>query len=451
MKFLNKIIEFSKTRLNNNIHLKELYTGTLHALWLRIAGYVVGYLFIYIVAKIYGPGATGTFVLTMLLINVATIFSTLGNENTILVIFSKNNSKGGSEYLSNAYVKLLLLTVLISVLLSASVYFLSGIIAIKIFNKPALILPVKILAFAILPLSIIKLNAQLLRGLKKIKEYVFYNNIAAYLIGLIILAGSLIVGKNDSDIYFSLLIASYLTLALSSIPVIKIIKKFIYSTGAETARLNDLLKISFPLFGTNLLNYLKLWIGVFIAGIFLPKSVVGVYGISIKMITVFSIIIFSVGTISMPKIGNLYKNVYKDDLKKFVGYTARISSYIGIPLILLSIIFAGPIFSSLGGSFKTGFTIYIILCCGQIIETIFSPANFILQMIGRQKVYFLISAFATAVQLAACIGLISIWGINGAALAYSAGVTVHVLMLSVYIKKNLNINAYYFPGFFSRF
>ena len=450
-KVTNKISSIFRDKFSDDIHSKELYNGTIQSLVLRIVGTLIGYLFLIIVAKYFGSGITGIFVLSILILNALTILATLGNENAILVITSKYFNSDDTKYVSNTYKKLLLITTAVSIFLSILIFYSSDLIAVKLFNKPALILPLRYLSFAVLPLSLIKINSQLLRALKKVKLFVYFNNVSVYLTALGILSIWLIFDKIDTTIYISILIASYLTLFVSLIPTVKEIKKLNRTASSIKFNIYNILNISLPLFGTNILTYLKIWISVFVVGIFLTKSMVGVYGVATRMIAVFSIIIFSVSAISMPKIGNMYEVMQKDTLKKFVPDSARMTSYLGVPLILISILFAKPILEVLGGKFNIGFVSYLILCSGQLIEVIFSPSNFTLQMVGRQKIYFYVLTFSTILQIILCVSLVPVWGINGAAFAYLVGVLVNTIILSSYIKIKLGLNAYYVPKIFSSF
>jgi len=58
---INNLKDFAKNRVND-IHLQELLKGTSIAMVIRVLGVGTSYLFTFLIARLYGAGAMGSFV-----------------------------------------------------------------------------------------------------------------------------------------------------------------------------------------------------------------------------------------------------------------------------------------------------------------------------------------------------------------------------------------------------
>ncbi len=435
--------------LKQNIHIQELHAGTANAFILRIAGYIIAYLFMLFVAKAWGSGVTGIFVLAILIIDGLALISTLGLENSVLILISKYHSSGNEDLVNEIFIKSFLLTLIISVFFSFVLYLSAEIISTNIFNKPLLIVPLKILALCLPPLSLIKVISQFLRAVGKIKGYVFFNNVIVYLLALTAILIMHIVSESVFVIYFSFAASCYVSLILSFFIAQFELQSIVDFKIKKLISIRHLLDISIPLSLSGIITFMKSWLGVLVAGIFLSKEFVGTYGITVKMISIFSIIIFSVQSIMMPKISALYAGEDKLPLNDLLYNSSRITAMMGIPALILAVILAKPVLNLLGSSFNTGFIPFLILCIGQLFELIFLPANSILQMVGKQKKYLSVLILSITVQAALLFSLINPLGIIGAAIAASAATIFQTLILVHYLKKKMNINVNYIPRFIS--
>ncbi len=438
-----------KTFIKQNVHLEELYLGTANSFILRLVGYGFTYLFTFFIAKIWGAGVTGIFILAILIINGLTYISTLGLENSILVLTSKYYHEKKTDLLNEILIKSAIFTIFVAIIISLLLYFSSGLISSNIFHKISLTEPLKYLALCILPISLLKLIAQFFRGIQKIKGYVFFNNVISYMLSLIFIIVFYFYDKSELIIYIAFTFSCYLSLLFGIYYIIKSTSVPLKIKNFINVKFQTLFDISIPLSLSNLINYLSLWSGVFIAGMFLSKSLVGVYGISVKMVSIFAVIIFSVKSISMPKIGTLYHLEDKQSLNEILFNTSRITTFAGIPAIILAIIISKPIFNFLGDTFSSSYIPFVILCIGQLFQIVFSPSDFILQMVGKHKVYFLILSFCTIIQIILSVGLILLYDVTGAAIAASVSSIIQTGLLVFYLRKKLNININYVRRFVS--
>src|SRR5215831_623783 len=82
--------------------------------------------------------------------------------------------------------------------LSVCVYFLTPWLATTVFSQPTMEPYFRIAAFAILPLTIFAISNGGLRGLKRVWEYTFLQNVSYYAFGIIIIAGFMLFTKDKA-------------------------------------------------------------------------------------------------------------------------------------------------------------------------------------------------------------------------------------------------------------
>ena len=108
-----------------------------------------------------------------------------------------------------------------------------------------------------------------------------------------------------------------------------------------------------------------------------------------------------------------------------------------------------PILNLLGNSFELGLVPFLILSVGQLFEIIFLPANSVLQMIGKHKLFLFVSSIGIIVQVIMLVILVKISGIIGVAISVSLTSIFQILFFVQYLKRKLDININYIPKFFS--
>jgi O-antigen/teichoic acid export membrane protein len=213
----------------------------------------------------------------------------------------------------------------------------------------------------------------------------------------------------------------------------------------EKVTFSSLIKYSFPVLISDILRFVKIWIGAFLLGVFLGQKEVGIFSISLKLASVAGIFTYAISSAVMPKFGEYFGKNDFQSIQRLLHFSGKVIFWVSFPVILLIIIVSFPILNILGKDFHLGFPALLILSAAQVIEVISGTANYLLQMVYKQKIYFVIISISTIFLVVLSLILIPLWGINGAALAYSLGMFVQVLLLLIYIRKFLNLSAGYFP------
>ena len=180
----------------------------------------------------------------------------------------------------------------------------SDFISDQIFKQENLSIYIKYLSFAIIPFSILNTNVSTFRGLKKIKEFAFFQHTSIYLsaIFIFLLINFLLKIYHFSVPIFSYLIALSLMMIITSFRIFKIFKKVIsnYAISYKT-----LLKTSYPMMFSSSILLLMAWSDSIMIGIFKSEYDVGIYSVALRLAMTTGIILGAVNSILAQKFQNV--------------------------------------------------------------------------------------------------------------------------------------------------
>ena len=159
------------SKLSSNTHLKELVKGSSIAFIFRILGMCFGYIFIFLIARWYGSEAVGSFSLSFTLLHIFTTIGVFGFDNSLIKFISDFNSNNKLDLVKEIYKKSLYITIPLGIILSVFLYYSANFFALVVFKNENLELFFQIAALAIPALIILRINATVFRGLKKIKLF----------------------------------------------------------------------------------------------------------------------------------------------------------------------------------------------------------------------------------------------------------------------------------------
>ncbi len=234
--------------LRNNSLLRELISATSIIFVIRTLGLVVGYIFYFIVGRIYGVEALGIWALTQTILFVISVPGGFGLDGTNLRFMAQYAAQDKMEQVKEVYIKSMIITIPVSILLSILFYLLTPQLAEYIFHNTSLIPAFHITSFAICPLVLLVIHAESLRGLKRVIVCTFLRNISVLLIASVIILIFVFSGRasnlNEAVIAYTLAVS---IVALASIVLWLKIPHYFKSQISKTLPYRLILRVSFPL------------------------------------------------------------------------------------------------------------------------------------------------------------------------------------------------------------
>jgi O-antigen/teichoic acid export membrane protein len=429
MKLFNKLF---KSFFNN-----ELLSKSSSTFIFKIIGSLLGYVFLLLVTRTSGAEVWGIFVLCLAVLNITSILSRFGVDTALLRFVAQ--LKGKMEEIKGIYLQGFSLVLALSIVFSILLYFFSNILAETVFQKPNLTPFLKVISFALIPFTIIHINAQAYRGLKRIKEFSFFQHTSKFLFAVIIFV--LLFYFTDIDVIimpiYSFLAAVFIVMIFSGVGIFKTFK------GVQTIIIftkKEILSTSYPMMLSSSILLLMAWADTIMIGIFKTEVDVGFYNVALKLAMLASIILGSVNSILAPKISETFNNNKIDEFKVLIKQSTRIIFFISLPILIVLFLFPEFLLSLFGQEFVIAKTTLLILLIGQAVNAMSGSVGLILQMTGKEKVYQNILLIALVFNIMLNLFLIPRFGIEGAAIASAFSFLFWNLSSVLYIYKGYKVS-----------
>jgi O-antigen/teichoic acid export membrane protein len=442
----NKFARIFENRLKDR-HLKELLKGSYISFTFRILGSGVSYLFTLLITRNIGAEAMGIFVLSLTVLQLSSVVGRCGFDTAMLRFTSEYFSQGRLDLLKEVYTKLIKIVVPLCLLISSLLFFLSRPIAEYIFHKEHLSVYFQIVSFAVLPMVLVFINSESLRGMKKIKEYIFLQNMSIFLFAAVIISLIFLIFKEARGNFTPLIayIVSLVTVMFLSFWMWLKSSKLHQFHSKNNINLRNVITVSLPMLFASSLMLIMQWTDTLMLGIFKSEVDVGIYNVALKVATLTSITLFAVNSIAAPKFAEFYGRNDIEGLRVIARQSTKLIFWTSLPILLLFFLFPSFILGIFGEPFKAGVYVLLFLAFGQFINSISGSVGYILQMTGKQKVFQNIILLATTINIVLNAILIPRYGINGAAFASLVSMGIWNLSSVVYIKIHFNFSTIYLP------
>jgi O-antigen/teichoic acid export membrane protein len=200
------------------------------------------------------------------------------------------------------------------------------------------------------------------------------------------------------------------------------------------------LKVSLPIFFTNLTTQLLGQTEIFLLGKFRLMSEVGLFTVANRVAALANLPMNIVCLVIVPIIAREFSRGDRQELKRIVHFGASVSFW-GAILISLPLFLAPDFFLGLfGREFLIGKLALFILLGGNVLNAFCGPNGQLLIMTGHEV--FLFKAFLFSLIFDLCVALMVIpqGGVLGAAIASTATKAVRNFILDIACRKKLGVS-----------
>tara|TARA_B100001142_G_scaffold269997_1_gene275896 strand:- start:8419 stop:9744 length:1326 start_codon:yes stop_codon:yes gene_type:complete len=423
------------SKLRDIILSNEIITKSTSAFLFKIIGSVLGYLFLMLVTRIYGSEIWGIFALCLAILNISTSISKFGIDIAILKFVAQFQD---FSIVKRIYFQCIFLVSVFSIVISFSVFYFSDDIAIYFFNKPHIASSVRLIALAIFPFSILKINAQTFRGLKRIKEFAFFEYVSKFLFAIIFFL-FLLKFTTIQQLNFPIYSFLYSVLLVWLISSVYLIYDFKSIRIKKVISNKKILETAYPMLFSTSIFVLMSWSDTIMLGIFTSESNVGLYNVALKLAMSSVIILGAVNSILAPKLSETYNNNKFDSFKQLIQQSTRIIFLCTLPILLVLLIFPELCLSFFGTEFIVAKNTLMILLLGQFVNVFSGSVGFVLQMTGNEKVFQKILFYSLIINILLNYFLIPLFDINGAAIASVLSMVIWNLSSVIYVYKKYNV------------
>jgi O-antigen/teichoic acid export membrane protein len=420
----------------------ELVRTSFFALLVRISGTLTGFFVTLITSRYFGADALGVVSICLAILSFSSVFGKLGLDVALLKYiagFSRNNNFSG---IKGVYLEAMKIILPATILISSLLYFLAPWMADALFHKPYLTHLLHINAWLALPLVLLLINSECIRGLKKISTYTFLQtgSVSFFALSMLIAASFFLSGKEIPakiqfiSISLAGLLSTWLWLKYSRFNDQK-------ATGDISTAL--LIRTSSSMFTTTLMQLIMSWSGTLVLAAYVSESDIGIYNALVRISVFTNITILAINSLAMPRFAESFAAKNLEAMKRHADEAARLIFLTSLPLFIILAAWPQWILSIFGKEFPGNENALYILLAGQLIVCFCGLPSQILNMAGRQHVLRNIAVISAIVNVVCCLMMIPRWGILGACYAQLAGTFTWNLLSTLSVKKHFGFVVFF--------
>ncbi len=437
---INKILTKFK---GNDPDRRFLFKKSFLAILLKSGGMLTQYLFIFAIARLYGPKEQGSFTLSFTILQLFAIFSQMGLDNRLIRITAAHSSSADRSIIKTTYIQSLRITLLSSFIWATLTWMSAPWIAGVLFSKPQLTGQIRLISFAFVPFVIMGLNSAGFRGFKNMTGFLAFKGLLPFIAAIFLLIFTFTQSGIGAVGAYT---AATVLVCIISFGSWYRFSKFSGSKFEPKLSSVEMLKESMPMMLTGSIFFILGWTDNLILGIFRTEEEVGMYDMAFKLSTLSAIVLLAVNAIQAPTFAELYSKGEMKRLQGFIFRSTKLLFYTSLPVTLILCLFPQEILGIFGPGFKGAAVTMIILAIGNFVNSITGSIGILLQMSGHQKQYNHIIMIAAGGSVLLNFLLIPKIGIMGAAISSSLAKIFQNLASVYYAKRKLGIVSMYLPG-----
>jgi len=180
---------------------------------------------------------------------------------------------------------------------------------------------------------------------------------------------------------------------------------------------------------------------ILLVGSMLGEKDAAIYAAASRISGVILFGLLAVNAWVAPMISELHERAEHAELQRLVRIAARAIFVVTLPLAAIVAIAPALPLGLFGEEFIGGSTSLVILAVGQCVNALVGPVGFLMTMTGNQRLALAVLFWSALFHLGSSVVLIPRFGIEGAAVAQSAGNIVLNVAMALVVWKRLRLRA----------
>jgi O-antigen/teichoic acid export membrane protein len=179
---------------------------------------------------------------------------------------------------------------------------------------------------------------------------------------------------------------------------------------------------------------------------------VGTYSVAMRGALLLEFVLQSVTPVLAPRVASLHALGQTRELQRMMVNGVRASVILILPLAIGLILCGNFYLAIFGPDFLHGRAALTTLCCGVLVNLALGPTNWLLILTGHERDVAIVTTCSAIVKCALIVGLIHLWGLEGAAIATAVSLVLSNVLMSlfVYVRLGIAVNVFamgwYWPG-----
>jgi O-antigen/teichoic acid export membrane protein len=441
---INKYISI----LRNDKNMTEIARGMIIAFIIKATGAGLSFGFNVAVARLLGTEGTGLYFMALAVTTIGSVIGRVGLDNTLLRFIATKATYNDWAGVRGVFTLSIRFSTAASLAVTLSVFFSAPWLADKFFNNSNLAEPLRWMSLSILPTSLLNLQSESLKGVKRIRDAMLLQSVGVPLTTVLLLA-PFANSRGVIGVTFAYVLGTLIIAIIGGMVWKKTIAE--HSTSVTPFSLQELWSSCRPLFVVSLMNdAIRSWGPIFLLGIWSTTENVGIFGAAMRVVTLTTFMLFTLNNILAPKLAELYAKGEIETLASTARRSAGILALLASPIFIVLIFRADWIMSIYGKEFSNGALVLAILTTGQIANVFTGSLGIILIITGNERYTQNITVLSTIFLILISALLIPNLGAIGAALAITISGTGLSVASAIFVQRNVGIRAIpLFNRFFS--
>jgi len=398
--------------------LKKMARGTSIFFAGTIAGMALSLIARVILVRYITQSEYGIYTLALALATIFSLIASLGLPQGATRYIAYYRGRNELSNIRGIVFSSLWFSLTASILLSLILFFLSDILANKIFDAPELSTPLKIFSVIIPFLVLNGIFTTIFRGFDRVDVKVYFQDIIKGVLFPIFLALVIILGSSFLGVIYAYSVSVVVTFVAYSIYTMKRspLPKERLKSSSPTGK--ELLLFSLPLLGISMLYVIIQWTDVIMLGYFKTSTDVGLYNGALPLVQLILIPLTSLAFIYVPVVSQLYARGLMNDMKRSYQVLTKWIFSLSFPLALIMLFFPEAALNFFFGfQYMAAASALRILCIGYTFSAFLGLNSGTLIVMGKTRLLLWATLIGATLNVALNAVLIPPLGITGAAIA----------------------------------
>ncbi|MEJ7708155.1 MAG: flippase [Nocardioidaceae bacterium] len=203
-----------------------------------------------------------------------------------------------------------------------------------------------------------------------------------------------------------------------------------------------------PLFSFSVISWLSalaatglIWVDTLLLGVLSTQENVGTYTVATRLVTLAVFVMAPINAAFTPHMAHLSHVGDGPGMSRAYGDANRWIMRLSMPAFILLLIFPGDLLEFFGNGFAEGAAVTVILAVGQMVSAAAGPCGTVLNMSGRVLLSMVDNIGALVLNIALNLWLIPLYGIVGAAVAWSLSLTFANVTKALQVRHILGVRS----------
>ena len=376
-----------------------------------------------VMARLLGADLLGVYVLAWTVVMATSVLTTFGFEGGFVRYVSMYVGQGRHDLARSIFSLGVRFGAVAGLVATAAIILLRGTLAERFFKEPRLEGALLLMALAMLPYTLARLQAAALRALKDMRRSIAGLELWLRIPRLAIFLALFVIGFRLNGVVAAAVVATVVSsLALASF--LRSRARFLLRGEKAEIPRREFVSYSAQMFAETATAFALLQSGRIVLGFFLTSADVGIYNVVVLVAGLATLFTFSWNAIFSPIIADVYHRGEVEVMGSLLRAITRWIVLLTLPLFAWLILSGRGVLSVFGSDFTAGYAALVVLAAAQVLDSAGASVSSCLAMTKYQRYNVMNILVMAVVSVALNVALVPRMGILGAAVATGAAIAL---------------------------